>query len=106
MPRKNYLLIPIDSTTQTIVALKQSYNLARYTHSEVVLLHCFENDETKEVEYMQTLAKDVEKESGLTVKVRYASGNVFNETMKIADELEPVLIVLGLTSKITTKNFF
>ena len=94
MPKKNYLLVPIDSTDQTVIALKQSYNLARYTHSEVVLLHVFESDETKEVEYMQSLARDVEKESGLTVKVRYASGNVFNETMKIADELNRFLLYL------------
>ena len=104
MAKKNYILVPIDSTEQTRVALKQSYNLARYTHSEVVLLHVFETDETREVEYMQVLAKESEKESGLVVKVRYASGNVFTETMKVADELEPVIIVLGLTSKMSSKD--
>ncbi len=104
MAKKNYILVPIDSTEQTRVALRQSYNLARYTHSEVVLLHVFEKDETREVEYMQVLAKETEKVSGLVVKVRYASGNVFTETMKVADELEPVIIVLGLTSKMSSKD--
>jgi nucleotide-binding universal stress UspA family protein len=104
MAKKNYILVPIDSTEQTRIALKQSYNLARYTNSEIVILHVFEKDETKEVEEMTALAQTAEKESGLTVKVRYASGNVFAETMKVADELEPVIIVLGLTSKMSTKN--
>lgn len=104
MAKKNYILIPIDSTEMTRIALKQSYNLARYTNSEIVMLHSFEENETQEVEEMQRLAKETEKESGLSVKVRYASGNVFTETMKIANELEPVLIVLGLTSHMSTKD--
>jgi hypothetical protein len=47
MAKKNYILVPIDSTEQTRIALKQSYNLARYTNSEIVILHVFEKDETK-----------------------------------------------------------
>ena len=32
------ILVPIDSTEQTIIALNQSYNLARLTQSKIVLL--------------------------------------------------------------------
>jgi nucleotide-binding universal stress UspA family protein len=102
--KKNSILVPIDSTEQTIVALRQSYNLARYTNSQIVLLHVFEEDETKEVAYMQTIADDVAKESGLTVKVEYARGNVFAETMRLAEELNATLVVLGLTSHMSAKD--
>lgn len=100
----NSIVVPIDSTEQTVVALKQCYNLARYTNSQLVLLHVFENDETKEVEYMQKIAQDAEKESGLTVKVEYGRGNVFTETMRLAEELGAILVVLGLTSHMSTKD--
>lgn len=102
--KKNSIIVPIDSTEQTIVALKQSYNLARYTNSQIVLLRAFEQDETREVEFMQKLAADVEKESGLPVKVEYARGNVFTETMRVAEELNATLVVLGLTSHMSAKN--
>lgn len=102
--KKNSIVVPIDSTEQTIVALKQSYNLARYTNSQIVLVHAFEQDETKEVEFMQKLADETASESGLTVKVEYARGNVYTETMRIAEELNATLIVLGLTSHMSTKD--
>ena len=33
----NSILVPIDSTEQTIIALGQTYNLARLTNSKIVL---------------------------------------------------------------------
>lgn len=102
--KKSSVIVPIDSTDQTVVALKQCYNLARYTNSQIVLLHAFESDETKEVEYMQKIADEAEKESGLPVKVEYRRGNVFTETMKLADEMNATLVVLGLTSHMSAKN--
>lgn len=102
--KKNSIVVPIDSTEQTIVALKQSYNLARYTNSQIVLVHTFEQDETKEVEFMQKLADETARESGLPVKVEYVRGNIYSETMRIAEELDATLVVLGLTSHMSPKN--
>jgi nucleotide-binding universal stress UspA family protein len=38
----NLILVPIDFSAQSIVALEQSYNLARLTKAEITLIHVIE----------------------------------------------------------------
>ncbi len=42
LQERGTLLIPIDFTEQSLLAIKQAYNLAKYTHSKIVLLHSYE----------------------------------------------------------------
>lgn len=38
----NKIIVPIDFSEQSLIALKQSYNLAKIQEAEIVLLYVFE----------------------------------------------------------------
>jgi nucleotide-binding universal stress UspA family protein len=95
------ILVPIDSTEQTIIALNQSYNLARLTNSKIVLLTVDEDNNTIAAQKrLADLAKEAAEKSGCPVETMVRKGNVYEEIQKVADVLNPLLVV-GLTSKIT-----
>jgi nucleotide-binding universal stress UspA family protein len=95
------ILVPIDSTEQTIIALNQSYNLARLTNSKIVLLTVDEDNNSVAAQKRLTeLAKEAAEKSGCQVETMIRKGNVYEEIHKVADVLNPLLVV-GLTSKIT-----
>jgi nucleotide-binding universal stress UspA family protein len=95
------ILVPIDSTEQTIIALNQSYNLARLTNSKIVLLTVDEDNNIAAAQKRLTeLAKEAADKSGCPVETMIRKGNVYEEIHKVADVLNPLLVV-GLTSKIT-----
>lgn len=95
------ILVPIDSTEQTIIALNQSYNLARLTQSKIVLLTIDEeNNPVAAQKRLAELAKDAAEKSGCPVETMVRKGNVYEEINKVADVLNPLLMI-GLTSKIT-----
>ncbi len=96
------ILVPIDSTEQTIIALNQSYNLARLTKSKIVLL-TVEEENTNPItiqKKLAELAKEAAEKSGCPVETMIRKGNVYEEINKVADVLNPLLMI-GLSSKIT-----
>ncbi len=95
------ILIPIDSTEQTIVALGQSYNLARLTNSKIVLLSVEEGDGKATQQRLDELAKEASEKSGMPVETMIRKGNVYEEINKVADVLNPLFVLIGLSSKIT-----
>jgi nucleotide-binding universal stress UspA family protein len=95
------ILVPIDSTEQTVIALNQSYNLARLTNSRIVLLTVDEeNNPAAAQTRLAELAKEAAEKSGCPVETMVRKGNVYEEISKVADVLNPLLMI-GLTSKIT-----
>jgi nucleotide-binding universal stress UspA family protein len=95
------ILVPIDSTEQTIVALGQSYNLARLTQSKIMLLSVDEGDSKTTQKRLDELAKEASAKSGMPVETMVRKGNVYDEISKVADVLNPMFIMIGLSSKIT-----
>lgn len=85
-------MVPIDSTEQTVIALTQSYNLARLTNSKIVLLNVDEGNPP----FVQTTLDEL-----ANVEIMIRKGNVYEEINKVADEIKPLFIIIGLTSKIT-----
>ncbi|HET6224961.1 MAG TPA: universal stress protein [Bacteroidia bacterium] len=98
----NTILVPIDSTEQTIIALNQSYNLARLTKSKIVLLSVEEEGQTGSSvqKRLAELAKEAAEKTGCVVETMVRKGNVYEEINKVADVINPIVMV-GLTSKIT-----
>ncbi len=103
---RGIILIPIDFTEQSLTAVKQSYNLAKYTHSRLVLLYCYEKRGMERFEEMKELAKKTEQESGLPTDFMTVKGNVYEETYKVAKEIGSTLIMVGLESHIEFKDIF
>lgn len=101
----NSILVPIDDTEQTVVALGQSYNLARLTNSKIVLLSVVEDEKAPAVKKkLDELAKAASQKSGQPVETMIRKGNVYEEINKVADVLNPLFVMIGLTSKLSMGN--
>ncbi|MEO6904672.1 MAG: universal stress protein [Bacteroidia bacterium] len=94
------ILVPIDTTEETTIALHQSCNLAKLTNSKIVLLSVDDNKNDSAQKRLAELAVEAAEKSGHLVETILRNGNIYDEINKVADELNPLLMV-GLSSKIT-----
>lgn len=100
----NSILVPIDSTEQTMIALGQSYNLARFTNSKIVLLTVDDDKSPAVKKRLDELAKIASQKSGQPVETMIRQGNVYEEINKVADVLNPLFVLIGITSKLAMGN--
>lgn len=99
--QENIFLVPTDFTEQTVIALEQCYNLAKFNNASIlILLVAKEIDSVAEIK-LERLAQKARKESGLKVETMVRKGNIYKEIEKVANEKNVKMIVLGLESKIT-----
>lgn len=103
-PKHSLILIPIDFTEQSLLAIKQSYNLAKYTHSKILLLHVYESQGNERFEEISKLAKKTQEESGVETDFMNVKGNIYKETVRVAEELNATMIIVGLESHMSTKD--
>jgi nucleotide-binding universal stress UspA family protein len=101
---RGIILIPIDFSEQSLLAVKQSYNLAKYTHSRLVLLHVYEKAGEESYEALTKLTKQTEQESGVPCEFMNVKGNIYDETDRIAEEIKATLIIAGLESHMEFRN--
>ena len=111
---KNTILVPVGFSQQSLIALTQSYNLARFTDSDILLISVIEEQpalikllgRNKEEEKgkeelvkraLESLAKEVKEKSGLSVKIKIARGKVYEQIIKVANEIKPQFIIMGTT---------
>lgn len=107
---KKKILVPVDFSDQSIIAMDQSYNLARKFKAELTLLYVIEDngfvskffskdqdDEIKkQVESNLTkLASDVEKKTGIHVETMVARGSVYDKIVEVADMINAVFVIMG-----------
>lgn len=104
LQERGTLLIPIDFTEQSLLAIKQAYNLAKYTHSKIVLLHAYDKVGQEMYEELKALTKNTEAESGVPTEFMNVKGNIYAEVPKIVEEIKPVLVMVGLESHMSSKN--
>ncbi len=98
------ILVPIDSTEQTMIALSQTYNLARFTNSRIVLLSVEEEKSPSTKKKLDELAKVAMAKSGQPVETMIRHGNVYEEINKVADVLNPLFVMIGITSKLSLNH--
>lgn len=105
----NKILVPIDFSEQSMIALKQSCNLAKIYNAEIVLIYVFEKlnpmmkiffSETKGLKEavtknLLTLAEDTTKETGLLVSTHISKGVVHAKIVKAAKKMNVKMIVMG-----------
>lgn len=107
------ILVPIDFNKQSIIALEQTYNLAKLFKLDIVLLYVYEesgimgkifsasqSDEFSEQIKLQLeeLAKETRKVSGLNITTMVAKGKVHAKIHEIADMVGAKFIVMGINS--------
>jgi nucleotide-binding universal stress UspA family protein len=106
----NKILVPVDFSEQSLIALEQSYNLAREYHAEITLLHVIEeagmlakffssqqhDDLKKKVQKeLDDLAADVEKKAKIKVNTLIAKGAVYEKIAEVAELINTTMIVMG-----------
>src|SRR5687768_14627970 len=90
------ILIPVDFSKQSYIAVKQIYSLAKHTKSKLILMHVSPTDENARKQDLENLAQATRDESGLKVEVLGVKGEFFETTKKTAEELNCSLIAMAL----------
>jgi nucleotide-binding universal stress UspA family protein len=98
LKERGIILIPVDFSKQSLTAIRQSYNLARYTHSKLMLLHAYSRPGEEAEEALLKLAKQTEAESGVPTECVNRQGDIYELTDTIAELLKATLIIAGLES--------
>jgi len=104
--KKDIILIPIDFTEQSIYAISQSYNLARYTNSKLLLLHVYEKQGDEKYDEITRLAKKTTDEAGVPCDFMNIKGSVYKETVRVAGEVNSKLVVVGIESHMKSSDIF
>ncbi len=114
----NKILIPIDFQKQSLLALEQSYNLARLLNAEIVLLYVheqsgifagmFSNEQNNEMlskidEKLAELAGKANIATGLTISYHFEKGRIYSKIIDVAKEIGAKYIVMG-THSLTEGN--
>src|SRR5688572_26171737 len=90
------ILIPVDFSKHSYIAVKQTYNLARFTKSKLLLMHVSPTSDTDRKDDLDKLADSTREESGLVVESMVVKGDLYDTINKKSDELGCSLIVLAL----------
>ncbi|MBE0647899.1 MAG: universal stress protein [Bacteroidales bacterium] len=108
------ILVPVDFDPQSLIALEQSYNLARLLPAEIVLLYVYDpptgirslfsasHDEEileKLEDELNNLASKVHTETKLTVSTILEKGRVYSKILESADNIEAQFIIMGQHSE-------
>lgn len=107
---KNQILVPVDFSEQSLIALDQSYNLARQIEAEITLLYVIEEvgmlarffskqqDEEMRAsieENLRKVANDAEKKSKIAVNILVAKGVVYEKIVEVSEMINATLIIMG-----------
>ena len=117
---KNEILVPIDFSEQSLIALGQSYNLAREYKAEILLLYVIEeggllnlatskqiNDMKKDIQKkLDKLAEDTEKKSKIHVDTMIARGKAYEKIIEVADMTDALMIIMGCSSRKKLQKLF
>jgi nucleotide-binding universal stress UspA family protein len=118
---KKIILVPIDFSEQSLVALNHAEEIAKTLKGTLLLLHVHveqgiitsffsaEEDDKVKVEIwnrMNALCDDVEKRSGIRTSPLVASGKVYEEIVRLAEITGATFIVMGTNGSETIKKRF
>lgn len=107
------ILIPVDFEVQSLLAVEQSFNLARLLKAEITLLYVHEQsgifsgffsaDTNKDVLYkieekLMELASKTSLQTGLRVHSRIETGRIYSKVLEVAKELKADYIFMGTHS--------
>jgi nucleotide-binding universal stress UspA family protein len=92
---KSNILVPVDFSEQSLIALSQSYNLAKFTESTITLLHINDGKVKDAQNKLDKLAEEVSEKSGLKANTMIVKGTPYQAVVKAAEKTKAILIVLG-----------
>jgi nucleotide-binding universal stress UspA family protein len=117
------IVIPVDFGDQAMIAISQSYNLARLTNSEITLLYVIDDDFLKPFQdivsaknnyeqhlkddinlKLQALADKVHQESGVKVNTLMRTGKIYEEIVEASKDIKAQLIIMGTAGAVGFKK--
>ncbi len=124
MSNKTYqIIIPVDFGEQSLIAVRQSYNMAKLTSSELTLLHVIDNDLMNALqskiftksdlqeqhlagvkEQLEELANQIRQESGVKVNTRIMEGKIYDAIVDVSAEEDAGLIIMGTMGAVGLKK--
>jgi len=116
---KNHILVPVDFSNQSIIALEQSYNLARLTMADITIINIIDNShqiplfskkedtglEKKIQKELDKIAIDITNKIGIRVNSMIAKGRIYEEIQKAAKKLKCSFIIMGTNGNPGIKKF-
>ena len=111
---KSKIVVPMDFSEQALIALGQSYNLAREYDAEILLLHVIEEggilpklmspkqlqEMKKEIQKrLDKVADETSKKSKINVDTMIAKGKVYEKIIEVADMVGALMIIMGCNSR-------
>lgn len=122
---QKHIIVPIDFSEQSLIALGQSYNLARLTKSGITLVHVMDeaifsslrhlfdsNEEQEELlragiqTKLDALANETRAKSGIEVSTRIEKGKIYEEISTLATTLNAAFIIMGTNGANTFRKKF
>ena len=119
---KNHILVPIDFSEQSLVALGQAQSLARISRANLTLIHVIDDPlfsmpffrsketATKSVEKkikteLDRLAKAATEVTGSKVETTVAHGKIYEEIQNTAKKLKCTMILMGTNGRSGIRKF-
>ncbi len=117
--RENKILVPVDFGEQSLIALDQSYNIARMVHAEINILHVItennalwglfgkneQSDFTEKLkEKMISFAGFIEQKSGVKVVPIVERGKLVETIISVAERLNVKFLIVGTTGSADIKQ--
>jgi nucleotide-binding universal stress UspA family protein len=120
---KNHILVPIDFSEQALIALSQSFNLARLTKTEITLLYVMEDDSINPLakilgrsskdsalnklrQKLEKLADETTSESGVKISTLVVKGKIYEQIVKVAKRIKATFIIMGTNGSQGLKTKF
>lgn len=122
---KRHIIVPIDFSEQSRIALSQTFNLARMSNADITLLHVideatftsflhvFSFNENQEDVFrlgvqtkLNEIANECKAKSGIEVKTRIEKGKIYEVVSSVAEEMNAAFIVMGTSGETTLKKKF
>ena len=116
------ILIPIDFSDQAILALEQSYNLAKFYKAELTLLYVIDEGNTlnrifqkpvdedaikKQIqEKLDELGEGVSKKHSIKVNTLIAKGHVYDKILEVAGMISAKMIIMGTNGTVGLRKRF
>ena len=116
---KNKILVPLDFSEQSLIALEQSYNLAKIANAEIVLLYVMEeptgllklfSKPGNEIrlfieEKLEDLIEEKQAETGLQFEYMISRGKPYEKIIEVAGMIRAKMIVMGTKAGSSISKF-
>lgn len=122
--QKNHILVPVDFSEQSLIALAQSYNLARLTKAEITLIYVIDDDENNPLSFflkskkqnkkdleksikqrLEEVASDAFHKSGVKINTMISYGKIYEEINAAAKKIKCSFIIMGTNGSVGIKRF-